>query len=113
MARGVEMWIPGFKWIHSSNGSLQECRIRFPITDSYLGETLCQQRCKRMISGQMLFDTRLVGDEDHKKLRVACFDRLLQPLQDSESQINALTISVGHHDVALRTVRMLPLERFD
>src|SRR6266498_2633675 len=78
MARGVEMCIPQFKWIHAGNGRLQEFRIRFPIIDSYLGETLCQQGCKRMISGQMLFDTRLVRDEDHKKLRMASFDRLLQ-----------------------------------
>src|ERR1700745_1042129 len=111
MARGVEMWIPEFKWIHASNGRLQEFRIRLPITDSYLGETLCQQRCKRMISGQMLFDTRLVGDEDHKKLRVARFDRLLQLFQNSKSQFTALTISVGHHDVGVQ--RMLPLKCFD
>src|ERR1700751_3300421 len=78
MADGVEMCIPWFKWIYAGNGRLQEFRIRFPITDSHLGETLRQQRCERMISGQMLFDTRLVRDEDYDKFRMVCFDRLLQ-----------------------------------
>src|SRR5262249_8608041 len=111
MARGVEMHIRWLKWIHAGNGSLQEFRIRFSITDSYLGETLCQQSCKRMIFGQMLFDTRLVRDEDHKKLRMACFDRLLQLFQDSKGQFNALTISFRHHYVGLE--RVLPLECFE
>src|SRR5215471_18897548 len=111
MARGPEMCIPWFEWIHASDDRLQEFRIRFPITDSHLGETFCQQGRKRMISRQMLFDSRLVRDEDHKKFRMACFDRLLQLFQDSESQFNAVTISFGHHDVGFEGV--LPLKCFD
>src|SRR5262245_19036861 len=54
MARGVEMCISYLKWIHAGDSRLQEFRIRFTITDSQPGKTLCQQTCKRMILGQML-----------------------------------------------------------
>src|SRR5437870_3049299 len=101
MARSVEMVIAHVKWIHPGDGRLQEFRIRFSISNSYPGETLCQQLCERMIPGQMLFDTRLVGNEDHKKLRMMCFDRLLQLFQERKRQFDAPAINVGHDDVSL------------
>src|SRR6266404_4410384 len=65
--------------------------------------------CKRMISRQMVFDTRLVRNEDHVELRVARRDRFLQLVQDSKSQFNALSISVGHDDVGVQML-LLPQE---
>ncbi len=61
-----------------------------------------------MISGQMIFDTRLVRNEDHVELRVARRDRLLQLFQDSKSQFDALTISLRHYDVGLQMLLLLP-----
>src|SRR5258708_3809941 len=66
-----------------------------------------------MISRQMVFDTRLIRNEDHIELRVARRDRLLQLFQESKSQFNALTISLGHDDVGLQLFLLLPQERLD
>src|SRR6202011_264126 len=106
MARGVEMIIHHIKWIHAGHRRLQEFRIRFAVTHSHLSQTRREQRCKRMIPGQMVFDTRLVRNEDHVELRVARLDRLLQLLQESKSQFNTLTISLGYDDVCLQMLRL-------
>src|ERR1700752_3558846 len=66
-----------------------------------------------MISRQMVFDTRLARNEDHVELRVARCDRLLQLFQDTKSQFNALTISLGHDDVGLQLFLRLPQECLD
>src|SRR2546430_11004160 len=66
-----------------------------------------------MISRQMVFDTRLVRNEDHIEPRVARRDRLLQLFQDSKSQVNALTIRLGYDDVGRQRFLPLPEECLD
>src|ERR1700736_2761154 len=114
MARSAEMIIHTIKWIHAGHRRLQEFRIRFAVTHSHLSKPRRYKRCKRIISEQMVFDTRLVRKEDHVELRVARCDGLLQLLQDSKSQFDALTISLGHDDVGLQILMLLlPKEGVD
>ena len=85
MARGVEMIvIRRIKRIHAGHRRLQKLRIRFAVAHSHLSQTSRDQGHKRMIVGQMFFDTRLVRNEDHVELRVARCDRFFQLLQESK-----------------------------